>query len=150
MLTLKNTQRAKVINLFDGRIVKHYHGPLARARFANEVRILRHLNRQGCPFVPLLLDSDDQELSITTEYCGHNVEHISEERLPRIFDRLLEFGVRHDDQAVRNVLYNAQTGNFSIIDFEFAELVEEYSSFQQSVEQRLDEIEFVVNQELEF
>ena len=43
MLQVKDTLRATVRLGFDGRVYKTYHGPNAPTRFAQEVRVLRHL-----------------------------------------------------------------------------------------------------------
>ncbi len=43
MLTVKDTQRATVQVCFDGSVRKQFHGPKAEERFANEVKVLRHL-----------------------------------------------------------------------------------------------------------
>ena len=47
MITVKDTQRATVQVGFDGSVKKTFHGPSARERFTNEVRILRHLETKG-------------------------------------------------------------------------------------------------------
>ena len=52
MLKVKDTLRSTVHLSFDGRVFKAYHGPDARERFDNEVRVLRHLEARGCGFVP--------------------------------------------------------------------------------------------------
>ena len=58
MLKVKDTLRATVNLTFDGRVIKAYHGADAQARFANEVRVLKHLESRGCGFVPRLLEVD--------------------------------------------------------------------------------------------
>src|SRR5579859_5015431 len=50
MLKLKDTLRSTVNLSFDGRVFKNYHGPDAKTRFENEVRILKYLQKQGCDF----------------------------------------------------------------------------------------------------
>ena len=47
MLKVKDTLRSTVHLSYDGRVVKVFHGPKADERFANEVRILRHLEARG-------------------------------------------------------------------------------------------------------
>ena len=66
MLKVKDTLRATVHLGFDGRVFKAYHGPDAKTRFENEVRVLRHLEARGCPFVPRLLEADPAQLKIVT------------------------------------------------------------------------------------
>jgi PPM family protein phosphatase len=123
MLQVKDTLRATVNLTFDGRVFKVYHGPDAAVRFANEVRILRHLEGRGCLFVPRLLEADSAQLRIITTNCGSRVEHLDPQRTQELFAELEPYGVRHDDPDVRNVTYRQSDGRFCIIDFELATLL---------------------------
>ena len=125
MQEVKDTLRASVRLGYDGRVHKIFRGPKAEERFRNEVRILRHLEEQGCPFVPRLLEADPKKLRMVTTNCGSRVEHLDEKRLAELFEELLEYGVRHDDPEIRNVTYRQSDGRFCLIDFEFATLVGE-------------------------
>jgi serine/threonine protein phosphatase PrpC len=123
MLKVKDTLRATVHLAFDGRVVKSFHGPNAAERYANEVRVLRHLGLQDCPFVPRLLEAEADKLRIVTSNCGRRVEHLDEARRRELFAALERFGVRHDDPDIRNVTYRPTDGQFCLIDFEFATLL---------------------------
>ena len=123
MLKVKDTLRATVHLTFDGRVIKSYHGPDAKPRFENEVRILRQLEARGCNFVPKLLEADAMQLRIITSNCGGRVQHLDEKRTKELFAELEPYGVRHDDPELRNVTYRQADGRFCIIDFEFATLV---------------------------
>lgn len=123
MLQVKDTLRSTVHLSFDGRVCKTYHGPDAPQRFAQEVKILRHLEARGCHFVPKLLEADSEKLRIITTNCGSRVEHLDAERTQALFAELEPFGVRHDDPDIRNVTYRQKDGRFCIIDFEFATLL---------------------------
>ena len=125
MLKVKDTLRATVHLSFDGRVVKAYHGPKAEERFDNEVRVLRHLAAQHCPFVPRLLEADHEKLRIVTTNCGSRVEQLDEKRTKELFADLEKFGVRHDDPDKRNVTYRFSDGRFCLIDFEFATILPE-------------------------
>lgn len=125
MLKVKDTLRATVHLSFDGRVFKTYHGPDAAKRFANEVRILKHLEAVGCHFVPRLLEADEKIPRIVTTNCGGRVEHLDDQRLKELFAELEKFGVRHDDPDVRNVTYRFSDGRFCLIDFEFATILPE-------------------------
>jgi PPM family protein phosphatase len=125
MLKVKDTLRATVNLSFDGQVFKAYHGPDAAKRFANEVRVLRHLEAHGCNFVPRLLEADEASLRIVTNNCGSRVERIDEERAKQLFAELERFGVRHDDPDLRNITYRASDGRFCLIDFEFATILPE-------------------------
>jgi len=119
----KDTQRATVRIGYDGRVYKQYRGPRAEERFATETRVLEFLEKQGCPFVPRLLEKDPGQLSIVTSNCGSRVEHLDDARRDEIFAELEKYGVRHDDIDMRNVTYRQQDGRFCLIDFEFATIL---------------------------
>jgi hypothetical protein len=123
MLKAKDTLRATVHLSFDGRVFKTYHGPNAKARFANEVRVLRHLEARGCGFVPRLLAAEPAKLQIVTTNCGSRVEHLDAKRAQELFVELERFGVRHDDPDIRNVTYRPSDGRFCLIDFEFSTIL---------------------------
>ncbi len=123
MLQVKDTLRATVHLGFDGRVFKTYHGPDAPERFANEIRVLRHLEARGCGFVPKLLEADPVKLRIVTTNCGSRVEHLDAARTRELFAELEPFGVRHDDPEMRNVTYRQSDGRFCLIDFEFAQVL---------------------------
>jgi tRNA A-37 threonylcarbamoyl transferase component Bud32 len=128
MLKVKDTLRATVNLTFDGRVIKAYHGPNALERFTNEVKILRHLEARGCPFVPRLLEADPVQLRITTTNCGTRVEHLDAARTKELFAELEPFGVRHDDPDIRNVTYRQSDGRFCLIDFELATILPGFES----------------------
>ena len=123
MNEVKDTLRAKVRIGYDGRVHKTFRGPKADERFANEVRVLRHLESQGCPFVPRLLEVHPEELKIVTTSCGTRVEHLDEERTRELFSELEDYGVRHEDAEIRNVTYRQSDGRFCLIDFEFSTIL---------------------------
>jgi len=125
MLKVKDTLRATVHLSFDGRVLKVYHGPDAKKRFANEVQVLRHLEARGCNFVPRLLEADAEALRIVTSNCGSRVEHIDDARAKLLFAELEKFGVRHEDADPRNITYRNADGRFCLIDFEFATILPE-------------------------
>mgnify|MGYP006285531491 CR=1 FL=1 len=123
MIQVKDTLRSTVQLTFDGRVIKVYHGPDAATRFATEVRVLRHLEERGCPFVPRLLEADEGQLRIVTTNCGARVEHLDAEREKELFSELETYGVRHEDPDKRNITYRRTDGRFCVIDFEFASLL---------------------------
>ncbi len=125
MITVKDTLRATVRVSFDGQVTKQFHGPRARERFENEVRVLRHLEKRECPFVPRLISTDSEKLTMVTTNCGSRVVHLDNKRCEEIFDQLAEFNVRHDDPDIRNVTYRQRDGRFCLIDFEFASILDE-------------------------
>ena len=125
MDVVKDTLRAEVRVTWDGRVIKTFRGPKAEERFANETRVLRYLEKRGCPFVPRLIESDAPELRIVTTSCGNRVEHLDEARARELFAELEEYGVKHDDPEMRNVTYRQSDGRFCLIDFEFATILED-------------------------
>ena len=120
MLQVKDTLRSTVYLSFDGKVFKTYRGHQAQERFENEVRVLKHLESRRCPFVPRLLEANLEQLRIVTTNCGSRVDHLDAARQKELFDELEQFGVRHDDQHMRNVTYRQQDGRFCLIDFELA------------------------------
>ena len=122
---VKDTLRATVRVGFDGRVSKTFRGPKAEERFANEVRVLRHLEARGCPFVPRLLEADPDQLRIVTSNCGSRVEHLDDARRRELFAELEPYGVRHEDADMRNVTYRNSDGRFCLIDFEFATILDQ-------------------------
>jgi tRNA A-37 threonylcarbamoyl transferase component Bud32 len=123
MGTVKDTLRAIVRIGYDGRVYKTFRGPKAEERFANEVRVLKHLEARKCPFVPRLLESDPAQLRMVTTSCGGRVEHLDEARMRELYAELLPYGVRHEDAEMRNVTYRQSDGRFCLIDFEFATIL---------------------------
>ena len=120
---VKDTLRALVRIGWDGRVQKIFRGPEAKERFENEVRVLRHLEARGCPFVPRLLEADPSQLRMVTTSCGSRVDHLDEARCKELFAELEPYGVRHDDPEMRNVTYRQSDGRFCLIDFEFATIL---------------------------
>ena len=119
----KNTARAVVHIGYDGRVHKTFKGPQAHERYENEVRVLDFLQKQNCPFVPRILENDDDRLYLVTSNCGSRVEHVSEDKKNRLFAELEDYGVRHEDAEVRNITYSESLGRFCVIDFEFATIL---------------------------
>jgi len=120
----KDTRRALVHIGYDGRVYKTFRGHLARERFENEIRILRHLEARGCEFVPKVLETDPENLKLITTNCGSRVDHMKEDRMKALFAELEQYGVRHDDPFLRNITYRFSDGRFCIIDFELATLLD--------------------------
>ena len=125
MHEMKDTARAMVRIGYDGRVHKTFRGHLAKERFEHEVRVLRYLETRGCIFVPRLLESHPAELKIITTNCGSRVDRVNPERQRELFAELEQYGVRHEDQDVRNITYRASDGRFCIIDFEFATILDD-------------------------
>ena len=124
MHEMKDTVRALVRIGYDGLVHKTFRGHRAKERFEQEVRVLRHLEAKGCPFVPRLLKVEPENLKIVTTNCGRRIEHLGEEHQKELFAELERYGVRHEDREMRNVTYRTTDGRFCIIDFEFATLIE--------------------------
>jgi len=125
MLEVKDTLRARVRISFDGLVYKSFRGPNALERFRNEVRVLSYLRQRGCPFIPPLISWNEERLEIVTRSCGSRVQHLDKERAEALFAELETYGVRHEDQDMRNVTYRQSDGRFCIIDFEFATILED-------------------------
>ena len=123
MRDVKDTVRSLVRIGYDGRVYKTFRGTKADARFAQEVRVLRHLEEKECPFVPRLLEADPEQLRMVTTNCGVRIERLDEAKRAEIFAELEKYGVRHDDAEMRNVTYRQSDGRFCVIDFELATIL---------------------------
>jgi tRNA A-37 threonylcarbamoyl transferase component Bud32 len=121
MHEIKDTRRAQVRIGYDGKVYKKYLGPGAAERYANEVRMLRFLEAQSCPFVPRILEDHPEKLEIVTTNCGTVVDTIRREKMEQLYQSLEQYGVRHGDPFQRNITYDARAGRFCVIDFEFSE-----------------------------
>ena len=124
MHEMKDTARALVRIGYDGRVHKTFRGHQAKERFEHEVRVLQHLEKRGCPFVPSLLEVEPANLKIVTTNCGTIVDRLNEERQKELFAELEQYGVRHEDRELRNITYRTSDGRFCVIDFEFATLLD--------------------------
>jgi tRNA A-37 threonylcarbamoyl transferase component Bud32 len=123
MHEMKDTPRALVRIGYDGLVHKTFRGHMARERFEQEVRVLKHLQKVNCTFVPRLLESFPEQLKIITTNCGNRVDRVNPEKQKELFAELEKFGVRHEDPDIRNITYRTSDGRFCIIDFEFATLL---------------------------
>lgn len=130
---MKDTARATVRIGFDGRVHKTFRGHRAKERFEHEVRVLRLLEERGCDFVPRLLEVEPEILKIVTTNCGRRVDRVNPERQTELFAELERFGVRHEDQDVRNITYRVSDGRFCVIDFEFATILDDGTGHQISL-----------------
>ncbi len=112
---------------YDGRVYKTFRGTDKEERFENEVKVLKALEARGCEIVPRLLDSDPETLTIVTTNCGAPaLGSISEAKATELFKMLEdEYGIVHDDPFPRNITYNARMGEFCVIDFELAKILED-------------------------
>ena len=79
MHEMKDTPRALVRISYDGRVHKTFRGHLAKERFEQEVRVLKHLEKAGCTFVPRLLEVEPENLKIVTTNCGTRVDQVNAE-----------------------------------------------------------------------
>ena len=147
MRVVKDGPRARVRFRSDGNVSKQFRGASAQDRFANEVRVLRFLESKRCPFVPRLIRVDPNRLEIEITHCGAAVQHLSPRKLDEVFSSLEAYGVRHEDQDMRNVTYRASDGGFCVIDFELASIIDETNTLQTThrIEKTLDDIEQMLN-----
>lgn len=125
MESIKDTRRAQVRIAYDGTVYKTFRGHQAELRFANEVKVLQHLEARGCPFVPKVVRFSEEELLLVTTNCGQRVESIGLEKMGLLHDELRSYGVEHGDWDKRNITYSQKLGRFCVIDFEFATIWED-------------------------
>ena len=125
MKEIKDTVRSRVRIAYDGSVHKTFHGTNAEGRYQTELRVLNYLQAKRCDFVPVVINHDDDTLTLVTSNCGQPVGKLSPEKVKLIFDELLEFGVKHGDEFERNITYDSRRGRFCVIDFELATILEE-------------------------
>lgn len=125
MQEVKDSRRAQVHLAYDGRVIKRYKGTQAKERFENEWKVLTYLEKVGCDFVPKVLQANPDRLELITTSCGRSMvdDTMRESKVKHLFDCLESYGVRHGDQAQRNITYDRQKGKFCIIDFEYATIL---------------------------
>lgn len=124
MKNLKDGIRSLVKIDFYGRVHKYFRGTNADIRCATEVKVLKELELRKCPFVPTLIDYDLDENYLCTTNCGSPAPNISREKSDSIFDKMeRHYGIRHDDPEPRNITYDANSGQFCVIDFELATIL---------------------------
>ncbi len=127
MRNLKDGIRSLVKIDFYGNVHKYFRGTDADKRAANEAHILKVLEERNCPNVPRLLSYSPEENYIVTTNCGSPVPNLSKKKSDSLFAKLeKEYGVIHDDPEPRNITYNESKGEFNIIDFELATVIEDF------------------------
>ena len=129
MRNLKDGIRSLVKIDFYGHVHKYFRGTDADKRAANEARILKVLEERNCPNVPRLLSYTPEENYIVTTNCGSPAPNLSKKKSHTLYAKLKEqYGVIHDDPEPRNITYNEIMGEFNIIDFELATVIEDFEA----------------------
>lgn len=127
MRNLKDGLRSLVKIDFYGHVHKYFRGTDADKRAANEAHVLKVLEERGCPNVPRLLSFTPEEDYIVTTNCGSPAPRLTKQKSDKLYAKLqAEYGVIHDDPEPRNITYNEAMGEFNIIDFELATIIEDF------------------------
>lgn len=127
MRNLKDGIRSLVKIDFYGHVHKYFRGTDSDKRAENEARVLKVLEERGCPYVPRLLDYTAEENYIITTNCGSPAPNVTKKKSDKLYARLTtDYGVIHDDPEPRNITYNEVMGEFNIIDFELATIIEDF------------------------
>lgn len=125
MRNLKDGIRSLVKIDYYGNVHKYFRGTDADKRAENEAYVLKVLEERGCPNVPRLIDYTPEENYIVTTNCGSPAPNVTKKKADKLFQKLTEqYGVIHDDPEPRNITYDERMGEFCIIDFELATVVE--------------------------
>lgn len=128
MRNLKDGIRSLVKIDFYGHVHKYFRGTDADKRSENEARVLKVLEERGCPNVPKLISYTAEENYIVTTNCGSPAPDISRKKSDSLYKKLEEkYGVIHDDPEPRNITYSEKMGEFCIIDFELATVIEDFA-----------------------
>ncbi len=111
------------------------------------MRVLQHLEKMNCPFVPILVDYDRAALKLRMTSCGVPVSQIAEDRCQSLFRELEEYGVLHEDRNRRNVTYRPQDGRFCVIDFEYSRILDRGAL--DGLTDRIDQLSRLIETELD-
>lgn len=107
MTIIKDTERSLVkLDKDKGIIEKTFVGNNAKERFENEVNILKHLDNKGFYNCPKLLDSDPENFVVTQTYVGEKLGEIDIAEHRNIHNRLIAFGVTHNDSVINPDLFS--------------------------------------------
>tara|TARA_R100000654_G_scaffold53144_1_gene79287 strand:+ start:261 stop:764 length:504 start_codon:yes stop_codon:yes gene_type:complete len=107
MTIIKDTERSLVkLDKDKGIIEKTFVGNNAKERFENEVNILKHLDNKGFDNCPKLLDSDPENFVVTQTYVGEKLGEIDIAEHRNIHNRLIAFGVTHNDSVINPDLFS--------------------------------------------
>ena len=125
MLKIKDTLRATVHMSFDGRVFKTYHGPNAKERFENEVRVLKFLESRGCNFVPRLLEADEKKCGSSRRTAERALITWTKNARRNCSPNWKNSVCGMTTADPRNVTYRLSDGRFCLIDFELATILPE-------------------------
>ena len=107
MKIIENTERSLVkLDKDKGIIEKTFVGYNTKERFENEVNILKHLKNKGFDNCPELLDSDPENFVVTQTYVGEKLDEIDIAEHRKIHNRLIAFGVTHNDSVINPDLFS--------------------------------------------
>jgi len=124
MKELKDGLRAHVRLDWMNRVHKRFRGTDSDKRYATEIKVLKELEKRGCPNVPKVIEEHPEENYFVSSSCGKPAPNISNRRAAELFAELEnKYGIRHLDAAPRNITYDPIAGRFCIIDFELAEIL---------------------------
>ncbi len=129
MRNLKDGIRSLVKIDFYGHVHKYFRGTDADKRAENEAYVLKVLEERNCPNVPRLLEYTAEENYIVTTNCGSPTPNITRKKSDYLYAQLKEnYGVIHDDPEPRNITYDENMGEFCIIDFELATVIQDFKA----------------------
>ena len=125
MRNLKDGIRSLVKIDFYGNVHKYFRGTDADKRAENEAHVLTVLEERNCPNVPKLLSYTPEENYIVTTNCGSPAPNVTKKKADLLFQKLKEqYGIVHDDPEPRNITYSEVMGEFCMIDFELATVLD--------------------------
>jgi PPM family protein phosphatase len=99
----------------EGVVTKTFINTFADARYKNELKVLKHLNKLDCNFCPKLISWDNYGLSITMEDCGENFD-VLESNIQWVREELKKYNVIHYDLRASNLV--KKNDWIYVIDFE--------------------------------
>lgn len=122
------TQSNCFVEIKEKEIIKEYK-PSAHNAFVNELFVYLFAKEKKIPFIPKLISYDLEKRILIIknvgeslyEYCKKNNCDYTDfyPKIKKIYEKLIDYGLYHNDMRWKNILYDSKTKKFYLIDFEY-------------------------------
>ena len=126
------TQSNCIVKIKKAEIIKEYK-PSSHNAFVNELFVYLFAKEKKIPFIPKLLSYDLEKRKLVIKKVGESLYDYCKEKecdyttffpkIKKIYEKLIDFGLYHNDMRWKNILYDYKTKKFYLIDFEFTGLI---------------------------
>ena len=117
-----------MVRVKKNEIVKEYK-PYAHKAFVNELYIYLFAKEKKIPFIPKLLRYDLEKRILVIKNVGESLYDYCKKndcdytdffpKIKKIYEKLIDYGLYHNDMRWKNILYDSKKNKFYLIDFEF-------------------------------